>query len=798
MMRISKSVLCRVAQLVLLLVAGIGYAESVPPYSDPCTPALPLGSATGCGALITVTLVDGNGNAVAFTVTIPSGGGGGVGNGNPYDGTEDTLVGIVNSSGAPLTSITLSAADTSFGGIFNFDHDGPCGYRGFTQDCFNDAKPLVDPGDYQGPNNTFTVGAGTPCGKSATCYTSGTVNFMSSIPIGGSTWFALEGLPQSVTEVTQTGQPINPGSAANLIQSYVFNNTPDQHVEIDFKYDTAYTNGDLAVVANTIPTVSNQGITHAMYEAMVEGTSLAMTDCFTAPGEGTDANGNSLCAQLTLTCTNADSNIPAGDNCPYSDDKKRNLYWGQQLDSPGMGINIPSGSAPSLPMGSDTWSPGNCTLTGLATGLLCPQSTLTQFALTSADNGLHGGGNGTLTNSSFLFVCCQIEHNTAATVPVWLNSTTVPVSFTTSPPTPLNPTNNWVAAPNQSITFGVESLGATPDTTFPVAGDQTFTNPVDCPSAWPTPGSAPPPSFTAGGNVTVSGEGYYEVHYFSTACDNQEELKFPASISAASPNNVATFKTAPFSVDLTLPNPPSITLSPPGGYIAQFASLNATVACFDPSSSAVQGLFSGIAYCGSQLTPQAFSGNQQSQTTTQIPLSTGTLGTNTFTAIAKDAAGNSSTSSVSYQVVGPDNVGIAMLSKFLVETGTNLTYYIFVVNGGPNAAAVTSITDTLPVGTQFVSSGYAIDSCSFPKGQPPSCSILPPTASCGNGAPGTCSIGTLPVWTSRNPIGALVQITVNVTASPKTTLTNKAVVSGANTNTDVKFTTAAWITAVTK
>ena len=124
MMRISKFVLCCVAQLALLLVAGMGYAQSAE-YVDPCTPARPLGSATGCGALITVTLVDGNGNAVAFTVTIPNNG-----NGNPYDGTEDTLVGIVNSSGGVLNSITLSATDTTFGGIFNFDQDGPCGYKG--------------------------------------------------------------------------------------------------------------------------------------------------------------------------------------------------------------------------------------------------------------------------------------------------------------------------------------------------------------------------------------------------------------------------------------------------------------------------------------------------------------------------------------------------------------------------------------------------------------------------------------------------------------------------------------------
>ncbi len=46
---------------------------------DQCTVALPVGSATGCGLLITVTAVDPvTGRATAFTVT-------NTGNGNPYD-----------------------------------------------------------------------------------------------------------------------------------------------------------------------------------------------------------------------------------------------------------------------------------------------------------------------------------------------------------------------------------------------------------------------------------------------------------------------------------------------------------------------------------------------------------------------------------------------------------------------------------------------------------------------------------------------------------------------------------------
>jgi len=97
---------------------------------DQCASALPLGSATGCGVLITVN-ADG-------TVSVTA-----EGNGNPYDGVEDTLVGIQNNSDATVTSITLTGSNNSVG-IFAFDGDGPCGYpipNGGTHDCSNGAVP---------------------------------------------------------------------------------------------------------------------------------------------------------------------------------------------------------------------------------------------------------------------------------------------------------------------------------------------------------------------------------------------------------------------------------------------------------------------------------------------------------------------------------------------------------------------------------------------------------------------------------------------------------------------------------
>jgi hypothetical protein len=191
-MNILKTVLSSVARLAVLLVfAGMGPATNL--WAQ-CSSALPVGSASGCGALITVSKVDESGNATAFTVT-------NLGNGNPYDGTEDTLFGIVNNSGGMLQSIVLSSPDTTFGGIFNFDADGPCQWalesNDNPNDCFTPPEGYTRTG-YEGPDNTFI--------NIIENKTSGTVSFTHTIPNnGGSTWFALEGTPASL------GQTIEPG-----------------------------------------------------------------------------------------------------------------------------------------------------------------------------------------------------------------------------------------------------------------------------------------------------------------------------------------------------------------------------------------------------------------------------------------------------------------------------------------------------------------------------------------------------------------------------------------------------------
>lgn len=232
---------------LLLLFAAPGQAQAVSDQGI-CNSALvggSLGSATGCGALITVTAVDGNGKAIAFTMTIPNNTGTQAGNGNPYDGTEDLLVGVLNNSNGYLNSLPLTSSDTRFGGIFGFDGDGPCNFTGGAADCFNDSSE--DPYDYEGPGNTLNRDPGTACGL-GTCFTSGTVNFTPPLAPASScveacldsTWFALEGTPNSLTLTSEMQTLTFTGGQNNQTQTASFG-----------------TGGSAHTIGHTIPVVKN-------------------------------------------------------------------------------------------------------------------------------------------------------------------------------------------------------------------------------------------------------------------------------------------------------------------------------------------------------------------------------------------------------------------------------------------------------------------------------------------------------------------------------------------------------------
>jgi hypothetical protein len=151
--------------------------------STPTTPTAPftecpaIGADTSCGLLIWIT------NSGTFVLGDSSQG--------PYDGSDDTLIGVLNQSSSPVSSIPLSSEG---GDLFGFDGDGICTYAtggtgpaaGYVGDSYCDAAQLAgtDPYDYEGPDNTYS--------NISADAMSGTVNFTTPLAPGANTYFSLE------------------------------------------------------------------------------------------------------------------------------------------------------------------------------------------------------------------------------------------------------------------------------------------------------------------------------------------------------------------------------------------------------------------------------------------------------------------------------------------------------------------------------------------------------------------------------------------------------------------------------
>jgi RHS repeat-associated protein len=140
---------------------AVGTAASDPP-SPPFTECPAIGADTSCGILIDVT----NGGQAVYADSSQG----------PFDGIEDTLIGVRNDSNSTVTSLQLSANTNLFG----FDGDGICGgfYAGAPAGC------PFGPTGYEGPGTSFS--------NINAAETGGDVNFNPGIPPGGTGYFSLE------------------------------------------------------------------------------------------------------------------------------------------------------------------------------------------------------------------------------------------------------------------------------------------------------------------------------------------------------------------------------------------------------------------------------------------------------------------------------------------------------------------------------------------------------------------------------------------------------------------------------
>jgi hypothetical protein len=188
--------------LLLTAIAAIAAGASPCPTigatsfeGSPNSPYLTAGG--GCNVIITI--------AAGGTVSTSTP------NSQPYDGIEDTLVGIVNNSSTAVASLTVSGS-----GISGWDGDGIClfaagGGAGDTWSgqssayCTSSALTGTDPQDYYGPNMTFSAFSS---GNSVT------LNFSPALAAGATTFFSLEAPPQALTVGTPVPAPTTPTTPA--------------------------------------------------------------------------------------------------------------------------------------------------------------------------------------------------------------------------------------------------------------------------------------------------------------------------------------------------------------------------------------------------------------------------------------------------------------------------------------------------------------------------------------------------------------------------------------------------------
>jgi len=161
---------------------------------------------------------------------------------------------------------------------------------------------------------------------------------------------------------------------------------------------------------------------------------------------------------------------------------------------------------------------------------------------------------------------------------------------------------------------------------------------------------------------------------------------------------------------------------------------------------------------------------------------TATLGTHTFTATVVDSATNTVTNTVSqpvtYTVVGAADVAILKLAAPRVRSGSKLTYAIGVGDFGTANAVNVNVNDTLPPGTSFLSASGTNIACSIVN-KKLACTTTPVACTSASNAV-SCSVGTIMPLSVFLLNGAVIQITVQVTATPGTKLNNTATVSAAN------------------
>ena len=706
------------------------------------------------------------------------------------DSTGNVLVdNYINLTVTPASGTPSTPVNVCRGGVVGSTPDG------ITQNCFNSTyKAAAIAGTLTGQPPDPATG-GVPAIDISGQLLAASIQTLKLDFIDSDTYYLTNSTVYLNTNCTQigvtgpakiTGNPIpatNP-TGAQLAQDFTFDPTTDQRINFGYDLTAAQTAGHLTIANNAIPNTADLPIDPATFRSIyLHGTSFATSTCLVHTGELL-ADGTSACKLYTLSCQVGTGSSSTGAQCPIS--QLRNEVFQDEFDGPAFtlpDIAIPNGptfhQGVGFLMANEGWLGGPCTFDPAAnlTNLLCPQNLLTDF---SGPGFYVGTGLGTHPNSTFISVAPVPEDLTTVTVAgqhpgAWINTQSAAVTFSSQPPilAGLQPAlpgqNSFVPAPIESITYGVASAATLPQPapgqTIPT--DTTLTNSIPCGTGVPATTFIPPPQ-----NLTFPADGNYLLHYFAQDCAGTEELKF---VQDANLSWSTSFYTAPVNVDTVAPAIASgPTLSPAPSTndgVANSYTVNqhvtASYSCTDDRS--------GIVTCGAS----TFSNGTLNTGVLTSTIDTSSTGTKTFTVKAIDAAGNQTSSSVTYQVVTaatPSNLALLKLAPRNVRHDKTFHYDIGAANLGGGTASAVVVTDPLPAGVTFRSATAQVLSCTW-RG----CQSVPGAAHCSYaGNTVTCTANSLPPisWSNFSELG--IQITVRATAAKGATLTNTATITSAN------------------
>jgi hypothetical protein len=132
-----------------------------------------------------------------------------------FDGSDDTLVGIVNDSAKPVTAVTVSGPGS---GLSGFDGDGIC--SGAYGAWAGSGGCPYGPTGYEGPGTSFVVSASLP--------DSAEVDFTGGLAPGASAYFSLEGALTSAQLIAREGHLGFTVSGSIPVQPNASQDTHDQ------------------------------------------------------------------------------------------------------------------------------------------------------------------------------------------------------------------------------------------------------------------------------------------------------------------------------------------------------------------------------------------------------------------------------------------------------------------------------------------------------------------------------------------------------------------------------------------